>query len=196
MMIDENADPYGLFKEWFVEAEKTESVDPNAMTIASVDAAGMPNARTVLLKAWSKAGFVFYTNLESAKGEELRSQKMAAMLFHWKTQKRQVRAQGVVDLVSEDVADRYFASRPRQSQLGAWASAQSQPLDSRETFEARLEHFANRFEGSDILRPAHWSGFQLAPTNMEFWQDREFRLHDRVRYTRQNDAWVGVRLYP
>lgn len=196
MMIDENADPFDLFPTWFAEATKGEPVDPNAMTIASVDADGMPNARTVLMKAWSREGFVFYTNLQSTKGAELLGQPKASLLFHWKSQKRQIRAQGVIAQVSDAVADAYFATRARESQLGAWASDQSQPLDDRATFEERISAAEERFTGKDVARPPHWSGFCLQPEVMEFWQDREFRLHDRVQFRRMGDAWRGQRLFP
>ncbi|MEM6683246.1 MAG: pyridoxamine 5'-phosphate oxidase [Pseudomonadota bacterium] len=195
-MIDETADPFDLFEKWFKAAEETESVDPNAMTVATVDADGTPNARILLLKGRSRAGFVFYTNLGSVKGQELQQTSRAALLFHWKTQKRQVRMRGAITQVTDAVADAYFATRPRESQLGAWASKQSQPLDSRDTFEARLSEMAARFEGQEVPRPPHWSGFQLTPEQFEFWQDREFRLHDRVRYTHDDGGWNGQRLYP
>lgn len=196
MMIDETADPFALFEDWYGEASVTESVDPNAMTLATVDANGMPNARILLLKGHSRNGFVFYTNLNSVKGAELLTQKKAALLFHWKSQKRQVRIQGAVDLVENKTSDAYFRTRARQSQLGAWASDQSKPLDSRETFEERLEKMDERFAKQDVPRPPHWSGFCLAPIRMEFWQDRQFRLHDRVRFDLNGPAWRGQRLYP
>jgi len=195
-MIDEGADPFELFEDWFAAAEETESVDPNAMTVATVDASGMPNARILLLKGRSRDGFVFYTNLHSVKGQEVLSQQKVALLFHWKTQKRQIRIQGPAALVTDEMADAYFATRRRQSQLGAWASDQSRPLDRRETFEQRLEDMAAKFEGQEVPRPPHWSGFQVAPQTMEFWEDREYRLHDRVRYTKNDGGWSGQRLYP
>lgn len=195
-MIDEKANPIELFGQWFEEASKTESADPNAMTVATVGADGMPNARILLLKGRAGDGFIFYTNLTSVKAQELEAQRKAALVFHWKTQKRQIRIQGSVEQVADSVADAYFASRPRQSQLGAWASDQSKPLADRETFEARLEDMDRRFDQQDVPRPDHWSGFCLTPSAMEFWQDREFRLHDRVRFERQGGSWSGQRLYP
>jgi pyridoxamine 5'-phosphate oxidase len=195
-MIDETANPIDLFEAWFEEASKTESVDPNAMTVATVGQDGMPNARILLLKGRAGDGFIFYTNLTSVKAQELQAQQKAALLFHWKTQKRQIRIQGPVQQVADAVADAYFATRPRQSQLGAWASDQSKPLANRETFEARLQEMDRRFDQKDVPRPEHWSGFCVTPSAMEFWQDREFRLHDRVRFERQEGGWVGQRLYP
>lgn len=195
-MIDDTANPFELFSLWFEEASKTESVDPNAMTVATVGQDGMPNARILLLKGRTDDGFIFYTNLNSVKGQELRTQGKAALLFHWKTQKRQIRIQGPVTQVEDSVADAYFATRPRQSQLGAWASDQSKPLADRATFETRLQEMDNRFDQQHVPRPSHWSGFCVTPGTMEFWQDRAFRLHDRVRFERQGDDWSGQRLYP
>ena len=195
-LIDEAADPFALFETWFQEAEASEINDPNAMTVASVDREGLPDARILLLKGWSRDGFVFYTNLTSEKGVQLLEQRKAALLFHWKSQRRQVRLRGPVEQVSDEVADTYFATRPRQSQLGAWASDQSRPLADRETFEAQLAKFEAQFDGKNVPRPPHWSGLCLMPSFMEFWQDREFRLHDRVRFSQSPAGWSGQRLYP
>ncbi|MEO0411627.1 MAG: pyridoxamine 5'-phosphate oxidase [Pseudomonadota bacterium] len=196
-LIDEGADPFALFTDWFADAEKSEPNDPNAMTVSTVDEAGLPDARILLLKGRTSDGFVFYTNLTSEKGKQLLAARKCALLFHWKSARRQIRMRGPVSLVSDDTADAYFATRRRMSQIGAWASDQSSPLDSRDTFEARIANFETRFKGQDVPRPPHWSGFCLIPDVMEFWQDRDFRLHDRVRYSRGSDAgWSGQRLYP
>lgn len=196
-LIDETADPFALFTQWFSEAEDSEINDPNAVTVSTVDEEGLPDARTLLLKGRTDDGFVFYTNLTSEKGRQLLATRKCALLFHWKTLRRQIRMRGPVALVSDEMADAYFATRRRMSQIGAWASDQSSPLDSRETFESRIASFEAKFEGQDVPRPPHWSGFCLTPIAMEFWQDRDYRLHDRVRYTKtKQNTWPGQRLYP
>jgi pyridoxamine 5'-phosphate oxidase len=187
-------DPYLRFGAWFAEAKTTEPNDPNAMILAT--AAPNPSARTVLLKAWDERGFVFYTNLESRKSNALASNPHAALLFYWKILHRQVRIEGVVALVEAHEADAYFATRPRDSQAGAWASAQSKPLPDRETFETRLTDIKARYEGMAIPRPPFWSGWRLVPDYFEFWQDQQYRLHDRQTYRRTADGWETGLLYP
>lgn len=189
-------DPFDLFDAWFAEAAASEPNDPNAMSLATVDEAGMPDVRTVLLKGHDHGGFVFYTNLQSAKGRELAATPKAALLFHWKTLRRQVRVRGPVAQVSDAEADAYFASRPRGSRLGAWASLQSSPLDSRATLEARVAEMEARHPGEDVPRPPHWSGFRLTPVEIEFWRDGAYRLHDRFLFTRAGEGWRVRRLYP
>lgn len=189
-------DPHALFDAWLTEAEASEPNDPNAMTVATVDAAGQPSARMVLLKGHDPRGFVFYTNRESRKGSELIAHPSAALLFHWKTLRRQVRIEGAVESVSDAEADAYFATRGRDSRLGAWASDQSRPLDARATFEARFEAKRARFEGGDVPRPSHWSGFRVVPERIEFWQDRAHRLHERRLFTRIDAGWTEGLLYP
>jgi pyridoxamine 5'-phosphate oxidase len=166
------------------------------MTVATVSASGQPAARTVLLKGWDERGFVFYTNLESRKSEEIRQNAQVSLLFYWKTLHRQIRIEGSVIPASETEADEYFASRRRISKLGAWASAQSRPLSSRAVFEARLAEMESRFPGEDVPRPANWSGWRVVPRYFEFWQDREFRLHDRLVFTRAGEGWETGLLYP
>jgi len=200
----EAEDPFGLFDAWFREAERHEPNDPNAMALATVDPAGLPNVRMVLLKGLdgrdrgSDRGFVFYTNLESAKGRELAASGKAALCFHWKTLRRQIRVRGHVATVSAAEADAYFASRARGSRLGAWASAQSRPLESRFALEKAVALIAARYPVGEIPRPPHWSGFRLTPIEIEFWHDRPFRLHDRLVFRRQDPAspWGRTRLYP
>lgn len=191
-------DPLRLFSIWFEEAAKSEPNDANAMTLATVDDAGMPDARMVLLKGFDAAGFVFYTHLASAKGREIEGQPKAALVFHWKSLRRQVRVRGPVERVSEAEANEYFASRPRQSQIGAWASRQSQPLESRFAFEQAIAKYAAKFLVGQVPRPAGWSGFRVVPLAIEFWHDRPFRLHDRVRFERADarTPWTKTRLYP
>lgn len=194
----ETSNPFALFELWKSEAAKTELNDPNAMSVASVDSDGMPNVRIVLLKDFDERGFTFYTNFESKKGQEILNHRKVALCFHWKSQRRQVRARGMIETVSEKEADAYFNSRARGSRIGAWASDQSRPLDSRETLVQRGKEMEARFDNQEIFpRPPHWSGFRLLPSELEFWQDGEFRLHDRARFTKQEDgAWQGQRLYP
>lgn len=196
-------EPYGLFAEWLGEAEASEPNDPNAMSLATVDADGLPNVRMVLLKGVDGAdatprGFVFYTNLESAKGRELAGASKAALCFHWKSLRRQVRVRGVVSSVSDAEADVYFASRARGSRLGAWASAQSRPLESRFALEKSVATVTARYPIGEIPRPQHWSGFRVAPLEIEFWHDRPFRLHDRLVFRRADagSPWEKQRLYP
>ncbi|HEX5666114.1 MAG TPA: pyridoxamine 5'-phosphate oxidase [Hyphomicrobium sp.] len=196
-------EPFLLFEGWFGEAREKEPNDPNAMAIATCDASGLPNVRMVLLKALDgpnvpERGFVFYTNLESAKGRELAANPQAAILFHWKSLLRQVRARGVITPVSAEEADEYYASRHRTSRIGAWASKQSRPLESRLALEKAVAIETARFGISAIPRPPHWSGFRLTPLEIEFWSDRPFRLHDRLVFRRDtpDDGWTKTRLYP
>lgn len=189
-------DPFSLFDTWFTEARETELNDSNAMTIATADAHGQPAARMVLLKGHGPDGFVFYTNQESRKAADIAANPKAAILFHWKSKRRQIRIEGPLSVVPDEVADTYFATRSRDSQLGAWASDQSQPLDSRATFEARFEAVKEKFSGGDVPRPSHWSGYILRPERFEFWQDREHRLHERRTYQRDGDNWTEGMLYP
>ena len=197
----ESQDPYVIFDSWFKEARESELNDGNAMALATADANGHPSVRMVLLKghgpdADGKGGFIFYTNLESRKGGELAANPHVALLFHWKSLRRQIRIEGPITQVSDATADAYFASRARDSQLGAWASDQSRPLDSRATFEARFAEVKARFEGRDVPRPPHWTGNIVSPTRIEFWQDREFRLHERWVFERDGDGWRTQMLYP
>ena len=190
------ADPNSLFAEWLREAEASEPNDPNALALATVDSQGMPNVRMVLLKGYDAEGFVFYTNFESAKGDELAAQPKAALLFHWKSLRRQVRVRGAVSVVSEAEADAYFASRARTSRLGAWASQQSRPLESRFALEKAVAVYAARYPFGEVPRPPYWSGYRLTPVEMEFWKDMPFRLHNRVQYRRTAGGWETSRLYP
>ena len=196
--------PYALFDEWMGEARANEPNDSNAMALATADSDGRPSVRMVLLKGHGAGlsptgGFIFYTNMESRKGQELAVNQSVALLFHWKSLRRQVRIEGTVAPVDPALADAYFASRARASQLGAVASDQSRPLDNRATFEARYAEAEARYDGGDIPRPAHWGGYLVTPTAMEFWRDREFRLHERYRLTPDADAphgWSAQMLYP
>lgn len=188
--------PFVHFGQWLREAELSEPNDPNAMILATATTDCKPAARTVLLKAWDEDGFVFYTNLDSRKSVEIKQNPQAALLFYWKTLHRQIRIEGGLTLVSDAQADAYYATRPRQSRIGAWASAQSQPLPSREVFDAKIAEYEAKFPGDDIARPAHWSGWRLRPAYFEFWQDIQFRLHDRTIYTPGETGWTTGKLYP
>lgn len=194
----ESSEPFALFAAWLDEARRSEPNDPSAMALASAGADGFPDVRMVLLKGFDEAGFVFYTNLESAKARELRERPQAALAFHWKSLRRQVRIRGTVAPVSEAEADAYFATRPRLAQLGAWASKQSSPLESRLAFEMAVAAVTARYPIGTIPRPPFWSGFRVAPLAIEFWHDRPFRLHDRIAFTRSQmqEPWTKTRLYP
>ena len=187
-----------LFAQWMDEAARSEPSDPNAVALATVDADGLPNLRMVLLKGFDERGAVFYTNMESQKGRELDRSAKAALLFHWKSRARQVRMRGPVEHVSAAESDAYFASRSRLSQIGAWASKQSSPLESRLAFEKAIALYTAKFAIGSVPRPPYWSGFRLTPMSIEFWQDRPFRLHDRVEFRRDEPAssWTKTRLYP
>jgi pyridoxamine 5'-phosphate oxidase len=189
-------DPFALFEEWFAEAREREVNDPEAMAFASADPLGRPSVRMVLLRRWGPEGFGFFTNLDSRKGQELAENPHGALAIHWKSLRRQVRAEGRVEIVSDLEADAYFASRSRESRIGSWASDQSQPLESRELFERRVEDMRKRFEGADVPRPPRWSGFRLIPDAIEFWSDRPNRLHERRLFTRAGDSWSEGLLYP
>jgi pyridoxamine 5'-phosphate oxidase len=191
-----SADPFALFDAWFAEARASEPNDPEAMALATADATGRPAVRMVLLKGHGPAGFTFYTNDESAKGSDLAGNPRAALLLHWKSLRRQVRVEGAVKRVAAVEADAYFASRGRDSQLGAWASDQSRPLDDRATFERRFAEAEARFDGGEVPRPPHWGGYRVVPERLEFWSDRPHRLHERRLFTRTEDGWSEGLLYP
>jgi pyridoxamine 5'-phosphate oxidase len=189
-------DPFQLFSDWFGEARESEPNDPDAMALATATPDGRPSVRMVLLKGHGPDGFTFYTNLDSRKGAELAANSRAALLFHWKSLRRQVRIEGLVEPVPDQDADAYFATRSRDSQLGAWASWQSRPLDARATFEKRYEEMARRFDGADVPRPPRWSGYRLKPELFEFWSDRPHRLHERRLFSAQGSGWREGLLYP
>ena len=191
-------EPFSLFGTWLKDAEGSEINDPNAVALATVDPDGLPNVRMVLLKDFDARGFVFYTNFESQKGQEVLSARKAAMCFHWKSLRRQVRVRGPVEIVSDAEADEYFKSRPRGSRIGAWASKQSRPLESRFALEKAVAEYTARHALGEIPRPEYWSGFRIRPTSIEFWHDRPFRLHDRLEFRRDTleGGWEKVRMYP
>lgn len=189
-------DPFQLFDEWFAEARTSEPDEPEAMAVATAGEDGQPSVRMVLLKAHGPEGFVFYTHEQSAKGEDLAANPRAALLFHWKSLCRQIRVEGTVERTSDAEADAYFASRSRDSQLGAWASDQSRPLDRRATFEQRFEDAKRRFEGQDVPRPRRWGGYRVVPDRIEFWTAREHRLHERRLFTCGGESWSEGLLYP
>lgn len=194
----EAGEPFALFSAWFEEAVKAEPNDPNAMALATVDSGGLPNVRMVLMKSFDEHGFVFFTNMGSQKGRELDAQSKAALGFHWKSLRRQVRVRGPVSHVDPAEADTYFATRPRLAQIGAWASKQSRPLESRMAFEKAIALTTAKYAIGEVPRPPEWSGYRVTPLVMEFWHDRPFRLHDRIEFRRgkAGDAWTKTRLYP
>ena len=192
----EAKEPFALFSQWLDEAEKSEPNDPNGLALSTVDESGLPNVRMVLLKGHDARGFVFYTNFESAKGREILASRKAAMLFHWKSLRRQIRIRGDIEIVSNAEADEYYASRPRLSRIGAWASQQSRPLESKFALEKAVAEVTMKYPVGDIPRPAHWSGFRVKPVEIEFWKDGAFRLHDRIKFVRDGDGWAKTRLYP
>jgi pyridoxamine 5'-phosphate oxidase len=196
MATDIPIDPFSYFGTCYAAATEHELNDPNAMSVASVGADGMPSVRIVLLKAWDERGFVFYTNHQSRKGRELLAHPKAALNFHWKSVRQQVRIYGAVETVTAAEADAYFATRARDSQLGAWASEQSQPMSARAVFEDRFAAVSARFNNVPVPRPPHWSGFRVVPDTIEFWRDRDFRLHERWLYTRDGTGWQTGLLYP
>jgi pyridoxamine 5'-phosphate oxidase len=191
-------DPFGLFQTWLADAEKSEPADPEAMALATADADGLPNVRMILLKGADERGFVFYTNCGSAKGGELAVNPKAALLFYWKSLGRQIRVRGPIEPVTEAEADAYFATRHPQSRIGAWASRQSRPLESRAALEEAVARYADEFDGREVQRPDYWRGFRVRPVEIEFWQNGEYRLHDRIVFRRQtlDDAWTKTRLNP
>ncbi len=197
-MIEHHDDPFALFAAWLKEAEAGEPHDPNATALATVGSDGMPSIRMVLLKGFDETGFVFFTNLESRKGEQLKANPKAALCFHWKSLRRSVRVEGRVQLVNESEADAYFATRPRASRIGAWASKQSRPLAGRFELERRIAEYTARYALGEVPRPPFWSGFRVEPVRIEFWKDGAFRIHDRLLYKRQapGTPWTTERLYP
>ena len=197
-MTDTEDDPFALFSQWFEEAKASEPNDPNAMALATVDEGGLPDVRMVLMKGVDAAGFVFYTNTHSAKGGQLDGAGKAAILFHWKSLRRQVRARGAITRVTDAEADAYFASRPRDSRIGAWASDQSRPMAGRFDLEKRVAEYTLKFGIGEVPRPPHWTGYRLTPVSMEFWRDRPFRLHERLAFRRADASapWATSHLYP
>jgi len=191
-------DPFALFQSWLKEAETTEPSDPNAMALATTAADGMPNVRMVLLKGVDESGFVFYSNAESIKGAELAANPKAAINFHWKTLRKAVRAQGTIVRVSDAEADAYFATRPKDSQIGAWASPQSRVMEGRFVFEKKLAEYGIKYALTKVPRPPYWTGWRITPLRIEFWRDRPFRLHDRLVYLRDDasSSWRTERLFP
>ena len=191
-------EPLRLFGQWLEDATRSEPADPNAMALATVDSDGLPNVRMVLLKGFDERGAVFYTNMDSQKGQELDAQPLAALVFYWKSVNRQIRVRGPVEHVTETEADAYFSTRPKQAQIGAWASKQSAPLESRLAFEKAVALYAAKYAIGDVPRPPNWSGYRIVPISIEFWQERAFRLHDRIEFKRDhpNDPWTKTRLYP
>lgn len=191
-------EPFALFRAWLAEAEETEPCDPDAMAVATADSDGLPNVRMILLKGADERGFVFYTNCGSAKGSELASNPQAALLFYWKSLGRQIRVRGPVEPATEAEADAYFATRRRESRIGAWASEQSRPLESRAALEEAVDRYTVEFGGRDVTRPDYWRGFRVRPVEIEFWQNGEFRLHDRIVFRRRtlDDVWTKTRLNP
>ena len=189
-------DPFAVFEEWFALAKESEPNDPNAMALATVDEDGLPDVRVVLLNARDERGFCFFTNFESDKGRQLHAHPKAAVVWHWKSLRRQVRMRGPVEVVTPEEADAYFASRPKGSQIASTASDQSRVLDRKMTLLDRVSQLATSIEDGPVPRPPHWSGFRLVPSSIEFWKDGEFRLHDRVRFERDGESWVSARLYP
>lgn len=194
--LDQANDPFELFSGWLAEAEASEPNDPNAMALATVDPDGLPNVRMVLMKAVDDRGFVFYTSYESAKGREILASRKAALCFHWKSLQRQVRVRGTVSEVDPAEADTYFASRPRGSRIGAWASRQSQPLESRYALEKAVARTTAKFGVGPVPRPPTWSGFRVMPASIEFWRSGTFRIHDRMLFKRDGEGWTRTRLYP
>lgn len=192
----EDSDPFSLFDAWFAEAKASEVNDPNAMSLATATADGKPSVRMVLLKDRDARGFVFYTNFHSRKGSELAANGQAALLFHWKSLRRQIRIEGGIAEVTPAEADAYFHSRPRDSQLGAWASLQSEPMAERFELERRMANYTAQYAGKPVPRPPHWSGYRVIPDSFEFWLDRPFRLHERITFARAANGWQSGRLYP
>ena len=189
-------DPFALFADWYAAAWESEPSDAHAMALATVNPTGQPSVRVVLLKAWDERGFVFYTNLDSHKGNDIAANPLVGLDFHWKSRGRQVRVEGRAEAVTAEEADAYFATRPRDSQLGAWASDQSRPMAARATFDERFAAASTRFAGGDVPRPPRWSGFRIVPSAIEFWEARDFRHHDRTRYMRSDGGWAASLLFP